>query len=94
MCRAFRRLTIRGELRLNVRLARNVALTSSTVSNHLFRFLGLDGVKGSAQGLLLVDQLHVSDDGQVLVRYSEPRRTLVQQPSHRVVHQHPAEDSK
>lgn len=46
MCRELRRLTMRGELRLTVRLARKEADTSSSARNHRARFLGRRGGKG------------------------------------------------
>ena len=68
MWREFLRLTIRGELRLRVRLARKVAATSSSAWNQRDRFFGRCGGKGPGQGLLLADQLDMPDERQVLVR--------------------------
>ena len=83
---------MRGELRLIVRLARRLAQTSSSALNHLPRFLGRRVGKGPGQGLLLADELNMPDEGQILVRYAVLGRSLVQQPAHAVVHQHPAEE--
>ena len=87
----FRRLTIRGERRLRVLVARVRALAWSSSPNHRRRCLGRSGGKGPGLGLCTPEQFDVSFEGQLGVGYSVARGPLVQQPSHRVVRQHPAE---
>src|ERR1019366_1780093 len=92
MYRLFRRLTMRGERRSRVLVARVRALAWSSSPNHRRRRLGRSGGKGPGSGLCAPQQFDVSFEGQLGVGYSVARGPLVQQPSHRVVREHPAEE--
>ena len=86
----FRRLTMRGDCRLIVLVARVRALAWSSSRNQRWRRLGRSGGKGPGVGLCAPQQFDVSFEGQLGVGYSVQRGPLMQQPSDRVVRQHPA----
>lgn len=81
---------MRGDLLLSVRVARSVAAAASSLLNQRARLRGRPGGKGPGVGLFAAKELQVPHEGQILVRYVVARRAVVQQPTHRVVHQHPA----
>jgi hypothetical protein len=83
---------MRGERRLIVLVARVCALAWSSSRNQRLRRLGRSGGKGPGLGLCAPQQFDMSFEGQLGVGYSVQRGALVQQPSHRVVRQHPAEE--
>ena len=87
----FRRLTMRGERRPWVLVARVRALACSNSRNHRRRRLGRPGGKGPGLGLCTPQQLDVSFEGQLGMGYSVQRGALMQQPPHRVVRQNPGE---
>ncbi len=88
----FRRLTIRGEHRLMVRVARVAALACNRSRNHRARRMGCSGGKGPGLGLCAAKEFDMSLEGQVGMRHSVARGALVHQPPDGVVRQHPAEE--
>ena len=83
-------MTIRGLRRLSVCVERSIALSVSTRRKQRLRSLGLCGGKSPGEGLFAAHKLYVAGEGQLLVRHAMPRRSLVQQPAHRIVRQYPA----
>ena len=74
----FRRLTMRGDRRLVVLVARVRARVWGSSRNHRRRRLGRSGGKGPGVGLCAPEQLDVSLEGQLSMRYSMARGALVQ----------------
>ena len=66
----FRRLTMRGERRLIVLVARVRALAWSSSRNQRLRRLGRSGGKGPGLGLCAPQQFDMSFEGQLGVGYS------------------------
>jgi len=66
------------------------ALAWSSSLNQRLRLRGRSGGKGPGVGLSAPEQLDVSLEGQLCMRYSVARGALVQQPAHGIVRQHPA----
>ena len=93
LCAAYtelRRLTMRGERLPTVRVASSLALASSSSANQRRRSRGRCGGKDPGAGLCAAHHLDMTGKRQCGVSHSMAAGTLVHQPAHRIVRQHPA----
>src|SRR5947207_14547389 len=85
-----RRLSILGLRLATVRVARSLALSCSTRAKCRRRSVGRVGGESPGWSLFASQKLYVAGEARLGVRYSMSRCSLMQQPAHCVVRQHPA----